>query len=1040
MFHWMARLSVFLVAIVGGVGAQEAGITVHPDEIVADAIDARDVELSPFGSYVALYDSTEANTVRVFDASLQVLWRHRLNAYWAGSWDSGSVIQFSPDESRVFFPAYRSDSDIAVVETRSGRLISLLSGHDPDRYVSAIALSRDGQRLVSTNGHELFVWEARGDSFEPIVRLTDFEPTTASVEWLPDGERFALSGRLQQQRFVSVYRLTDDTIEREFHYEFSDNNISHDIYQLAISPEGNRIAAGYRDKLLIFDIESESPPEEIDEIDIGTVYSLLFTPSGREIITAHSRYLRVWNVADGAIREITTVASQRPVARDIELSADGHFLYLASAADSSALSRFAVEGIEPSPIGRVVSALGGGLSPAQRSVLSAAGATEIVASIDPARLTSKDMFETAEEYDSRRNAVTEELRSRLASLVEDRYVDRQRSIRENLHELEAPIADQGLYDIDRGRYEIPALGTQAWLSIDRDAARDLYRQWSSARILVTRVGASSAYSYSDFRLRHPVSDREYPLVFSENPFTGESLDGAERRIPVIPVGPYLAVRDLRLQGIMPSLYRSYSIQPLGTMSIENTGTGILSEVVIYASIPDLETGRRQVAVPRSIAAGRTVEAAIILPIAAAILGPAGARSATLELEISYSREGVSHSERINREMTILNRNSIQWSDDRRVGAFMTADDPELVAWGSGLVAAIDRRPTNLLTRNFLAAIQLFEALSLQGINYVVDPASAYEELSGDVYAIDYLRFPSETIASRAGDCDDLSVLYATLLETVGVRSAYITTPGHIFVAVALGIDPERARDLFADPEQLILTEDETWMPVETTLLSGGFVRAWQTAALQWHRAAGEARFFESREAWRTYPPVSVTVASPGDPPGVATVEIEVARRLAEFRGIELEPQRAAIEEERARRPAAETANRLGVLHAEFGLFDEAAAYFDEAISDTGYVPALINRANIAALFGRTEEVRSYLERASAQEPANARVLLGLAFSYWRDGEQDEARRAYNRVVELRPALADRYPLFRDAGEASGGEGVERAADASATDYFATGWE
>lgn len=1034
-------LALLCAAAVGELSADEPVVRIVPEEIVSDSIAAADVELSAFGSYIALYDSTEANTVRLFDSSLEVLWRHRLSAYWAGSWDAGSVIQFSPDESWVFFPGYRSDNDIAIVETQTGELVSILTEHDPERAVTAIALSADGRRLVSTTSRELIVWERRGAGYEPIARIDEFEPVTMAIEWLPDGRRFALSARSQQRRMVSVYSVSvDGGIDRTFHYEFTDNNISFDIYQIAISPTGDRIAAGYRDTLIVLDPDSDTPPIEVRGIDIGTVYTLVFAPSGRELVTAHSRYLRVWRLAGDAVDEVATVASQRPVALDIELSADAHYLYLASDADSNALSRYAVEGLTPSELGLVVEALGGELSDAQRVVLSPAAARSVVGGIEESRFAPRDMFETVEEYEARSTGVGAEIRAGVAALVEERFVEDRAMIRPGTFELESSVRQQGRYDIDRGRYTLPAFGTEAWLSIDRDAARDLYRGWDRSRVRVTRVGGETTTSYSDFRLSHPTNGREYPLAFTRNPFTGEALDGAERRIPVIAVGPDLVIRDLRLEGILPTLYRSYAENPLGALTIENVGTGILSNVEISVSIPALGAGPRAVAVPRSIAAGRSIDAVLTLPLGAELLGPAGARTVTIEIEVSYERAGASHHEAIAREMTVLNRNAIQWSDDRRVGAFMTVEDPVIVGWGSGLVGSIDLPATNVLTSDLLSAIQLFEALSLHGVNYVVDPSSAYEELSQNSLAVDYVRFPAETLASRAGDCDDLSVLYATLLESVGVSSAFITTPGHIFTAVGLGIPPERARSYFTDPEQLIFTERETWMPVETTMIGEGFVRAWQSGALQWRRslAAGDARLIETREAWRAYPPVSGIDVEPGDPPAATAVEVETARRLAELRSLELEPQRVAIVAMRESLSPAETANRLGVLYAEYGLFEEAARHFDEAIHDAGYVPAIVNRANVAALLGRMDEARRYLERASAQEPANARVLLGLAFSYWQAGDRDGARRAYDRVVELRPALADRYPLFGADETTAGGTG--RAAAVLADRFYASNWE
>ena len=67
----------------------------------------------------------------------------------------------------------------------------------------------------------------------------------------------------------------------------------------------------------------------------------------------------------------------------------------------------------------------------------------------------------------------------------------------------------------------------------------------------------------------------------------------------------------------------------------------------------------------------------------------------------------------------------------------------------------------------------------------------------NVAAVDYLQYPRDTLARKSGDCDDLSILYCSLLQALDIDTAFVTTPGHIFAAVALGVAPEDAKRLFA---------------------------------------------------------------------------------------------------------------------------------------------------------------------------------------------------------------------------------------------------
>jgi hypothetical protein len=146
------------------------------------------------------------------------------------------------------------------------------------------------------------------------------------------------------------------------------------------------------------------------------------------------------------------------------------------------------------------------------------------------------------------------------------------------------------------------------------------------------------------------------------------------------------------------------------------------------------------------------------------------------------------------------------------------------------------------------------------------------ELSEDASALDSLNYPYQTLYYRGGDCDDLSILYCSLLEVLGIDTAFITIPGHIYMAFDTGSEVRRT-------DGLIEHDGKLWMPVEITVPGEGFYQAWQIGAREWGRFAsqtapefsqgenstrieGEARLYPMRESWAVYP--SVTVPEAGD--------------------------------------------------------------------------------------------------------------------------------------------------------------------------------
>ena len=90
-------LTAFLLSIAGQ--AYSDGFRAEQTRFFGNVIQAVDVELSRFGSYLALADRTEGNSLRVYDDNGELLWRHRQPLYWAGTFKKAGFLQFAPGRS-----------------------------------------------------------------------------------------------------------------------------------------------------------------------------------------------------------------------------------------------------------------------------------------------------------------------------------------------------------------------------------------------------------------------------------------------------------------------------------------------------------------------------------------------------------------------------------------------------------------------------------------------------------------------------------------------------------------------------------------------------------------------------------------------------------------------------------------------------------------------------------------------------------------------------------------------------------------------------
>lgn len=78
---------------------------------------------------------------------------------------------------------------------------------------------------------------------------------------------------------------------------------------------------------------------------------------------------------------------------------------------------------------------------------------------------------------------------------------------------------------------------------------------------------------------------------------------------------------------------------------------------------------------------------------------------------------------------------------------------------------------------------LYDYLAAQGITYVNSPVSFHDDYQS-------IRYPSEVLTTKAGNCIDLTCLFASMIEAINMQPDIIIVPGHAFVGVHAWADSE----------------------------------------------------------------------------------------------------------------------------------------------------------------------------------------------------------------------------------------------------------
>jgi transglutaminase-like putative cysteine protease len=289
---------------------------------------------------------------------------------------------------------------------------------------------------------------------------------------------------------------------------------------------------------------------------------------------------------------------------------------------------------------------------------------------------------------------------------------------------------------------------------------------------------------------------------------------------------------LIVSDIYPAYYQFYNTYPLALVSVQNTA-GYPIEINVRTRVSPFSTRPKDSGF-MTINKGETKD----IPVTAVFgyeIGQISSREpAVLDIEVE-GRAGITHREQVSAQILVHTRNSWNGEIDK-LGFFITPDNERVIQLSRGLISQLEDS-LKAKQRNLALARSIFNKLSQIGIQYQSDPNIPF-------YKDDRVQFAEETLTLLSGDCDDLVVLYASLLESLGIKTAFIEvqdpekTLAHVYLMFDSGISAENAFRVSSNEKRYLIRHlppnvNSVWIPIETTLVSRGFEEAWKSGALNY---------------------------------------------------------------------------------------------------------------------------------------------------------------------------------------------------------------
>ncbi len=602
--------------------------------------------------------------------------------------------------------------------------------------------------------------------------------------------------------------------------------------------------------------------------------------------------------------------------------------------------------------------------------------------------------------------------------------------------------------------EIPVAGTLNEVTVLLGAAAGIrlssfftIHGFMDAGLIYGSVGKDSGLPYAavqagvgmDFRFSESLTARLETAAMYKSGLAGglATIIGVNYKLPVLSgsaksMTPSLDFSLLSIDNVFPVLRSRYDDQTIGTVTITNNGKHAAVDVGVSFIVKQYMDAPKQCLTIDRLEPGESVQVPLFALFNDSILGITEATKVSGQVIMEYG--GIEQS----RALTVLvyDRNALTWVDDRMAAAFVSSKDPWVLDLTGNIMASVMEGRNPEVPENLQTAVAIHEGLKAYGVSYMKSPNRPFASDIIDKAAIDSLKYPRQTLGFRAGDCADLSVLYASCFEAAGIETAFVTVPGHIFMAADLGLTPAQASARGMKLEDFIVHGEKVWLPVETTMRSAGFGDVWRKGASQWQNssAADLSAFYPIHEAWNLYSPVGLPAdGSAVTPPDSAVVSRDFKSELGKVVDAELTARLAMLGQSPARGSrSAKDSNARGVLYAKYGFYNDSRDYFLKAVQE-GSVSALVNLGNIAMFESDAESAYKYYQQAAEQLPRNARLKVNFAKAAALLGKLDEAAEAIEEIRKLNPALADQYAGLASAKAASGSRAAEM--DSSSVLWF-----
>ncbi len=323
--------------------------------------------------------------------------------------------------------------------------------------------------------------------------------------------------------------------------------------------------------------------------------------------------------------------------------------------------------------------------------------------------------------------------------------------------------------------------------------------------------------------------------------------------------PKIEIVEIKFKEVFSAMYKYYNDNPVGIIKIKNTSGKDIDKIYAEVEVKNFMDYPSESRSYRSFKKDDEILIKLYAVFNNKILTITEDTPLNAQITIKYKVSNKEYKISKKQSFNLYNRNAMIWDATEKLSSFITPKDTVVKVYARETIQMFRHSRFRFMNNQLQSAIQLFDSLGVHGMTYVKDPKTPFTKFSKLKSQVDYIQYPRDSLRFKTGDCDDLTVLFCSLLENLGIDTALVTVPGHIFMMFNTEVPEARKNAIANNSELLVIWNGTVWLPVETTIFGRSFIEAWKSASEQFnkYKKSNEVEVIETKKAWQEYVPVTL---------------------------------------------------------------------------------------------------------------------------------------------------------------------------------------